>query len=219
VRSVLTNHATLTQSSQQLGGPIEVRQLDVRGAHTLGIVRVGADSRRQLELLGEVDRRQVVVLIGDLCIEYFDDVQVALPGEGLEHRSPHASALRIEGVRGVHQSALDLYAMHHFGHRQYVRNALGQKQSDQLSRGRPNLFTDDDTHAKIASQRGLGRLDRVVVSNAHDIKPMRFDAFDELVQGRACIARSSSVQMTVKTNKAGRSGWRRPNSIQQQEGD
>ena len=219
MRAVLTNHATVTERAHQLGGAIEVRQFDVRGADALGIVCVGADPRRQLERSGKLERGQIVGLIGDFRIEYFDDVQVALRGEGLEHWAPQSSPLGIERVRRVDQSSLSLNSSHHFGHRQHVGDPLSQKQPDQFSRGRPNLFANDHTHPKIPSQGGLGCLYRVVVSDAHHVKSNGFDAFEELVKGCARIAGRARVHMTIKTNKASGSGWRRPNGIQQQEGD
>ena len=219
MRSVLPNDTTLTQGRQQFSGTVEVRHLNVGGADALRVVRIRTDPRRQTEALREFDRRDIVVLVRDLRVEDFDDVQVAGSSELLQHRQAQVGALGIEGMWRVHQSTLGFDAMHHVGHRQNVRNTLGQEQADQLSRRRPDLLANDDANSQVTSERVLRGRDGVVVRDAHHVEADRFHSLGKLIQRGARIARCKCVQMAIKANHSAGSRWWWPNRIQQQEGD
>jgi len=215
---MLANDAALAKRCQQFVGTIEVRHFDVRRTNALGIVSIGAHARRQVEGVREFDRGEVVRVVSNLGVEHFDDIQVARLGQRLQHRPPQSGALGIKRVRRIHQPALRFDALNHLGNREDVRNTLGQEQADQFSRRGADLFADDDPNSKIAIE-GLSRLDGVVVRDAHHIKLCRLHALGQLVQRGARITRGDRVQMTVKTNPAGRGRWWWPNGTQQQEGD
>ena len=220
VRSVFANDAALTEGGQEFGRSIEVRQLYVGSTDALRIVGVGTDSRRQTEFLREFGRLEIVALIGDLRVEYLDDVQIAGFRKRFQPGPAHASTLRIEGMRCIHQPTLGPDSSDYFRHRQDVWNPLGKKQADQLARRGPYLFADNDAGLEITRERRFRRLYRVVIRDTHDVESHRFHAFDDLVDRGARVARGERVQVTIKSNEAVASRRRWPNRIQQQqEGD
>jgi hypothetical protein len=216
VRTVLANDAALTQCGQELGGTVEVRQFDVGGANTLRIVRVRANPWRQLELVRKMSGADIVVLIRDFGVEHFNNVELTPTDECLEDRKAKSGALGVKGVRRVDQTTLGSDAANHFGNGKDVRDPLREEQADQLARRGSDFFAHDDPHVQVSLERGLGHLDGVVVSDAHDVKSNGFDAFGELIQGGARITRCAGMQMTVKANKTRTRGWRRPDRTQQQ---
>lgn len=217
MRSILSNHAALAERSQQVVRTIEVRHLHEGRADTLRIVRVGAHARSDIELLGECDRGEIVRGLRDFCVEHLDNVQLPRCHQRLQDRLPQSGALGVKRVRRVHQPALCFDAVDHLGHRQDVRNALGQEQTDNFSRRRANLFADDDTNAELTTE-GFRRLDRVMIGDAHHVEADRFHALGKLLQRGARVARYQRVQMTVEPNPPGASSRWWPNwiKIQQQ---
>ncbi len=219
MRTILANNAAPTQGCQEVGGAVEVRQLDVRGADTLGVVRIGANTRRKVKLCCKVNRRDVVLLVGDLRVEDLDDIQITLSGERLQDRPTQSRAFRVEGMRRVDQSTLRAYAVHDLSHGQHVRDSLREEQSDQFARRGPNLFAHDHPNSQVAPKRGFGSLDGMVVRDAHNVKSSRFHTLDELIQSGTRVAGCARMHMTVKANEAGGSGWWWPGRTQQQGGD
>jgi hypothetical protein len=214
---VFANDAALSEGCQQFRGSIEVRQFDICRTDALRIVRIGADSTRQTELLCEFRRLEIVVLIRDFGIKHFDDVHIAGPCKRLQDWSPHSGALRVERVGRVHQSTLCSDPLDYVGHGQHVRNPLGKKQTDQLSRRGPNLFPNNDPSFEVTHERGFRGLDRMMIGDAHHVESHRFHPLDQLVNGGARVTRRQRVQMTIKSNEAGASRRRWPNRIQQQQ--
>ncbi len=169
MRSVLANDAALTQGGQQVGGAVEIWQLNIRGADPLGIVRVGANPGRNVELLTKFERRNIVLLVRNFCVENFDDVEVTACGQRLQHRTSEPGALGIEGVGRIHQTTLGSDTADYFGNWKDVWNPLREEEPDQLARRGPDFFAHDDAHAKVTLKRGVGRLDGMVVGDAHHV--------------------------------------------------
>ena len=218
---MLAHHTTSAEGGQHRSRPVEIGHFDVRRANSLRVVCVGPNAGRKIEALHEIDRLQVVRLVGDFGIEDFDDIQMARPCERLQDTQLESGALGVKRVRRVDQTSLRLDPLHDIGHRQNVRNPFGKVQSNELAGGSPNLFADDDASADIPNEclRQLGRLDAMVVGDAYDVELHRLDALDQLIKSRAGIPRRDRVQVTIEAHPAGRSRGRRPNRQQHQEGD
>lgn len=219
MRAMLTDDAALAERHQQFGGTIEVRHFDVRRSDAFGIVRVGANAGRQVNAVSKLGRGNVVRLVGDLCVEDLDDIELASYRQRLQHRLPHSGAQRVERVWGVHQTTLLPDTVDHLRDREDVRNPLSEIQPNQLAGRGADLFADDDADPQVTTQHRLSGLDTVVIGNAHHVQPCRFDPFSQLVERGTRISRRSSVDVTVKANPAGRSRWWGPNGNQQQGGE
>jgi hypothetical protein len=216
--SILPNHSALSERRQHVDRTVEVRHFDVCGADTLRIVRIGAHARRDTELLREFERGEIIRRVGDLGVEHLDDVQLTRGDKCLQYRLSQSGTFGIEWVWRVHESALRADALNHFANREDVGYSLRQEQADDLSRRSADFFAHDDPDFQIAT-KGLCRVDRVMVSDAHHVEVHRFDALSQLLQRRAGIARGGRMQMTVKPYPAGAGRWWRPNGTKQQKGD
>jgi hypothetical protein len=177
---MVANDMALAERCQQFVGTIEVRYFDVGRTNALRVVSIGAHAWRQVEVVREFEGGEVVRVVRNLGVEHFDDIQIALVGQRLQHWPPESGALGIKRVRRVHQPALRLDASHHVGNREDVRNSLGKEQADQFSRRGADLFADDDPNSKIATE-GPSRLNGVVVRDAHHIKLCSLHALGQLV--------------------------------------
>lgn len=220
MRSILSNHSAAAERHQHGVRTVKIRHFDVRCADTLRIMRIGAHTWSDIELICERDRREVVRGLGNLCVEHLDDVQLLRGDKRLEDRLSQSRALGIKRMRGVHQAALCFDAANHLRNGQDIRNALRQEQTDDLSRGRANLFADDDADAEITTE-SLCRFNRMMIGDTHHVEVDLFDALGKFFERRTRVARRDRVQMTVEPNPTSVGRWRRPswNNIQQHEGD
>ena len=218
MRSILSNHSALAESREHVSRTVEIRDFDVRGADALWVVRIRAYAWSNIETPREFFGSKIQGRVGDLRIKYFDHVQLTCRDERLQHRHSQTGPFGIKRMRCIHQATLSFDAVNHLGNRQHVRNPLRQEQADNFSGRGADLFANNNANSEVATE-GLGRVDRMMVRDAHHIEVHRFDAFGQLLQRGPGVARSGRVQMTVEPYPTG-AGWRwRPGGNQQQNGD
>jgi hypothetical protein len=105
-------------------------------------------------------------------------------------------------VRGVDQAALGPYPGDDLGYGEHVRHPFGEKKTDDVAVGRPDLLPDDDPDAQAG--RCYGGRDLVVVGDEHHVQAFPGGALVQLVQRGHRVPGRHRVQVAVDADQAHR---------------
>jgi len=143
VRPVLPGYPRVRQRGQEAGRAVEVGHLQVRRADAGRVMRVRAGPARQ----GVRGRQGGGPLVRfprrGLGVEDLDDVHGARRAQ-LRQYPAQAGAILVERVRRVDQAALRPDPGDDLGDGEHVGHPFGEKKTDHVAVGRPDLLPDHD---------------------------------------------------------------------------